>query len=139
MSAPLGRTARKWALLMLFAGLAILVVLAWMVLALHHPNLETSIPPEHSDRFANAAAPPIEPVQTQIQPSKNSPSQSEIGSTTVELTVVPALSGHSLVAQPTVNLSRDESADVKFALEKGLQNLRAWARGRVDAGEPSTN
>jgi hypothetical protein len=116
-----------------------LVVLAWTVLDLHHPKLETSLPPEHSERFPNAAAPPIEPVQTQVQPPKNSPAQSATGSTIVELTVVPALSDHNLVAQPTANLGRDESVDVKFALEKGLQNLRAWARGRVDAGEPSTN
>jgi hypothetical protein len=139
MSVPLGRTARRWALLILFAGLAILVALAWTVFDLHHPTLETSLSPEHSDRFPKATAPTIEPIQRQIQPPKNRFARTDTGSTIVELTVVPALSGHKLVAQPTADLSRDESVDVKFALIKGLQNLRAWARGRVDAGEPSTN
>jgi hypothetical protein len=116
-----------------------LVALAWIAIDINRPTVERSSLPEDSHRFPNAAAPPTEPVQTQAQPPKNSPAQSGTGSTTVDLTVVPALSGHRLVAQPTANLSRDESVDVKFALKKGLQNLRAWARGRADAGEPSTN
>ena len=122
---------------MVFAGLAILVALAWTVFDFHHPTLETSPPPEHSDHFPKAADPSIWPVKTQIQPPKSGPAQRDAGSSMMQLTVVPSLSGHKLVAQPTPDLSRDESVDVKFAIVKGLQNLRAWARGHVDAGEPS--
>jgi hypothetical protein len=111
-----------------------LVAIAWTAIDLHRPIAETSQLPEYSDRFPTATAPMIVPVQTQIQPATTRPSQSDMGSKVLQPEIVPALSGHRIVAQPTVDLGRDDSFDIKFELAKGLQNLMAWSRSRVDAG-----
>ena len=139
MSVPLGRTARRWALILLLAGIATLVAIAWTVIGSHRSIVKTSLPPEDSDRLPTSAAPTIAPVQMQIQPATKKPSQPDIGSKSLQPEIIPARSGHKIVAQPAAELGRDDSSDIKFELVNGLQNLRAWSRGRVDAGHPSAN
>lgn len=138
MSPPLGKAARRWLSLLLFAGLAILVALAWTAIDLHRPAVDTFLPPEPSHSLPKEGAPTIGPSQKQIQPPNNVPAQSGTGSEILQPAVTQALSGHR-PAQSTVDLRTDVSVDVKFALVNGLQKLRAWSRGRVDAGQPSAN
>jgi hypothetical protein len=140
MSVPLGRTARRWTLILLLAVFASLVAIAWTAITPHPPIEETSQLPDDADRLPTAVAPVIAPVQTQIQPATKMPSQANVGSQDLQPETIPAVSGgHKIVAQPTADLGRDDSLDIKLELAKGLQNLMAWSRSRVDAGHPGAD
>jgi hypothetical protein len=137
MKAPLGRTARIWALTLLLGGVALLVAIVWIGFGHDRSQSKNEQTQEISEGLVETTTPPVVLAKPPTPPKMARPAPQDERKVDLQLQAKPAQAEPQPAAPPTAELAPAPATTLplRTGIFGGLNRVVGWATAAMrDAG-----
>ena len=137
MKAPLSRTARTWALMLLLGGISLLAAITWIGFGRDHtksePKADNDQPPVIPEGL-EANTPPVVPTAQLPLPKIAKPDLQEGRKPDLQVQAPPAQAESPAAAPPKIELAPSTTVPFKTGIFGGLNRIVGLVASMRDAG-----
>jgi hypothetical protein len=139
MKAPLGRTARIWALILLLGGVSLLAAIAWIGFGHDRSKSKNEQAQEISEGLVETNTPPVVLAKPPAPPKMSQPALQDGRKIDLQVQAKPAQAEPQPAAPPTVDLAPATTLPLRTGIFGGLNRVVGWATANMrDAGAAGT-
>jgi hypothetical protein len=135
MKAPLGRTARIWALTLLLGGLSLLAAIVWIGFGHDRSKSKNEQAQEISEGLVETTTPPVVLAKPPALPKVAQPAVQDERRIDLQVQAKPAMAEPPPAAPPPAELAPATTLPLRTGIFGGLNRVVGWATAAMrDAG-----